>query len=87
MSDACGNSQARFICHQLSKKSTGDLVSDNSTPTVPEIQAENSVDQTKEIDPITESVEEETIAVNDLGMSFAEWLSINRYGMIRYIIK
>ncbi len=52
--------------------STGDLVSDNSTPTVPEIQAENSVDQTKEIDPITESVEEETIAVNDLGMSFAD---------------
>jgi small subunit ribosomal protein S1 len=79
MSDACGNSQARFICHQLSKKSTGDLVSDNSTPTVPEtqseIQTETSAEEINAIDPTVESEieeEEESIAVNDLGMSFAD---------------
>lgn len=51
-------------------------MSDNSTPTVPEMQTETSTEEsnTNEIDPTVEPEieEEESIAVNDLGMSFAD---------------
>lgn len=54
-------------------------MSDNSTPTVPEtqseIQTETSAEEINAIDPTVEpeiEEEEESIAVNDLGMSFAD---------------